>query len=174
MISVSPTEGFGGDIGWSHQRRVALGGVARCVYRRLRQPQRSSPFNFSRGNLQIMGSSSAGTHTRLVATSHRPLHNLSLLLSRHYRRYTITIVVPSYDLCRRIIIIVVLSSSTVSKSQKYRLQYWATRSSVRLFARTVHLFACSALVGLVTHFAALAHSLARSLRCHLNLHALCR
>ena len=26
----------------------------------------------------------------------------------------------------------------VENSQKYRLQYWATRSSVRLFARTAH------------------------------------
>ena len=40
----------------------------------------------------------------------------------------------------------------VDNSQEYRLKYWATRSSVRLFARTAHSFARTA------HF---AHSLAR-------------
>ena len=45
----------------------------------------------------------------------------------------------------------------VDNSQEYRLKYWATRSSVRSFARSVHSFACSALL------ASLARSLVRSL-----------
>ena len=44
-------------------------------------------------------------------------------------------------------------------NQESRQKYWATRSSVRLFARTAHLFACSALC-----CAALTCSLACSLR----------
>ena len=31
-------------------------------------------------------------------------------------------------------------------NQEYRLKYWATRSSVRSFARTAHSFACSGLL----------------------------
>ena len=38
-------------------------------------------------------------------------------------------------------------------NQDYRLKYWATRSSVRSFARTAHSFACSALLALLAHFA---------------------
>ena len=45
-------------------------------------------------------------------------------------------------------------------NQEYRLQYWATRSSVRLFARTAHLFACSALLASLVCSAALSRSLA--------------
>ena len=35
------------------------------------------------------------------------------------------------------------SCTMVENSQEYRLKYWATRSSVRLFARTAHSFARS-------------------------------
>ena len=48
-------------------------------------------------------------------------------------------------------------------NQKYRLKYWATRSSVRSFARTAHSFACSALLALLVRLAALTHLLAHSL-----------
>ena len=51
----------------------------------------------------------------------------------------------------------------VDNSQEYRLKYWATRSSVRSFARTAHLFACSRLLALLAPSAALTRSLARSL-----------
>ena len=34
-------------------------------------------------------------------------------------------------------------TTMVWNKQEYRLQYWATRSSVRSFARTAHSFACS-------------------------------
>ena len=46
---------------------------------------------------------------------------------------------------------------------RYRLKYWATRSSVRSFARTAHSFACSGLLALLAPSAALTCSLARSL-----------
>ena len=52
----------------------------------------------------------------------------------------------------------------VENSQEYRLKYWATRSSVRSFARTARLFACSGLLVLLAPSAALTRSLARSLR----------
>ena len=51
-----------------------------------------------------------------------------------------------------------LPPTMVDNSQEYRLKYWATRSSVRSFARTAHSVACFALL------AALTRSLARSLR----------
>ena len=41
-------------------------------------------------------------------------------------------------------------------------KYWATRSSVRSFARTAHSFACSGLFALLVSSAALTHSLTRS------------
>ena len=41
-------------------------------------------------------------------------------------------------------------------NQKYRLKYWATRSSVRSFARTIHSFACSALFTSLALFRLLA------------------
>ena len=46
-------------------------------------------------------------------------------------------------------------------NQENRLEYWATRSSVRSFARTANLFACSALLASLARSAAL--TLARSL-----------
>ena len=49
-------------------------------------------------------------------------------------------------------------------SQEYRLEYWATRSSICSFARTAHLFACSGLLASLAPSAALTRSLARSLR----------
>ena len=52
----------------------------------------------------------------------------------------------------------------VNNSQKYRLEYWATRSSVRSFARTAHSFACSGLLASLAPSAALTCSLACSLR----------
>ena len=52
----------------------------------------------------------------------------------------------------------------VENSQKYRLQYWATRSSVRSFTRIAHSFACSGLLASLAPSAALTRSLARSLR----------
>ena len=52
------------------------------------------------------------------------------------------------------------NSTMVENSQEYRLKYWATRSSVRSFARTTLSFACS---GLLAPSAALTRSLARSL-----------
>ena len=45
----------------------------------------------------------------------------------------------------------------VDNSQKYRLQYWATRLSVRSFTRTAHSFACFARGLLNAHL--LVHSL---------------
>ena len=42
-----------------------------------------------------------------------------------------------------------------SKKGKNRLQHWATRSSVRSFARTAHLFACSGRLASLTPSAAL-------------------
>ena len=45
-----------------------------------------------------------------------------------------------------------------------RLEYWATRSSVRSFACTAHFFACSGLLASLAPSAALNRSLARSLR----------
>ena len=48
----------------------------------------------------------------------------------------------------------------VQNSQKSRYKYWATRSSVRFFARTAHSFACSILLALLARFA-------RALRCAL-------
>ena len=44
-----------------------------------------------------------------------------------------------------------------------RWKYWATRSSVYLFARTAHSFACSALLAKLTRSIAPTRSLARSL-----------
>jgi len=52
----------------------------------------------------------------------------------------------------------------VDNSQEFRLWYWATRSSVRSFARTAHSFACSGLLASLAPSAALTRSLARSLR----------
>ena len=58
--------------------------------------------------------------------------------------------------------VVAASLRTVGQNnQKYRLKYWATRSSVRSFARTAHSFACSGLLALL---ASSAVFLARSLR----------
>ena len=51
----------------------------------------------------------------------------------------------------------------VQNNQEYRLTYWATRSSVCLFACTAHSFACSALIALLTRSATLIHLPARSL-----------
>ena len=48
-------------------------------------------------------------------------------------------------------------------NQESRLEYWATRSSVRSFARTAHSFACSALVALLACSTALICLLACSL-----------
>ena len=47
----------------------------------------------------------------------------------------------------------------VDNSQEYRLKYWAPCSSVRLFARTAHSFACSGLLASLAPSAALTHSL---------------
>ena len=44
------------------------------------------------------------------------------------------------------------------------IEYWATRLSVRLFARTAHSFACSGLLALLAPSAALTRLLSRSLR----------
>ena len=52
----------------------------------------------------------------------------------------------------------ILHDSVDQINQKPRRKYWATRSSARSFARTAHLFACSALL------AARTHLLTRSLR----------
>ena len=54
-------------------------------------------------------------------------------------------------------------SAMLQNNQEYRRKRWATRSSVRSFARTAHSFACSALLALLAHSAALIHSLPRSL-----------
>ena len=48
-------------------------------------------------------------------------------------------------------------------NQEYRLEYWATRSSARSFARTAQLFACPRLLASLAPYAALTRSLARSL-----------
>ena len=56
-----------------------------------------------------------------------------------------------------------LYQSTVGQiNQEYRLQYWATRSSIRSFPCTAHTFACSRLLALPAPSAALTRSLARS------------
>ena len=49
-------------------------------------------------------------------------------------------------------------------NQEYRLKYWATCSSIRLFAGIAHSFACSALFASLARSAALTRSLARLLR----------
>ena len=54
-------------------------------------------------------------------------------------------------------------NTVVENSQEYRLEYWATRSSVRSFTRTAHLFACSGLLASLAPSAALTRLLARSL-----------
>ena len=51
----------------------------------------------------------------------------------------------------------------VQKDQKSRFKFWATRSSVRSFVRTIHSFACCALLALLARPAALTRSLVRSL-----------
>ena len=50
----------------------------------------------------------------------------------------------------------------VQKSQESRRKYWATCSSIRLFACTAHSFACSLLLALLAHSAALICLIARS------------
>ena len=52
----------------------------------------------------------------------------------------------------------------VENSQEYRLQHWATCSSVRSFARTTHSFACSGQLASLAPSTALTRLLARSLR----------
>ena len=54
--------------------------------------------------------------------------------------------------------------TVVWNRQEWRRKYWATRSSVRSFARTAHSFACSGLLALLAPSAALTRSLPRSLR----------
>merc|ERR1719259_67793 len=54
------------------------------------------------------------------------------------------------QLCHRIM---------VQNNQKSRGKYWATRSSVRSFARTAHSFACSGLLASLAPSAALTRSL---------------
>ena len=56
------------------------------------------------------------------------------------------------------------SSTVVDNSQEYRRKYWATRSSVRSFARTAHSFAWCGLLASIALSAALTRLLARSLR----------
>ena len=51
----------------------------------------------------------------------------------------------------------------VWNKQELRCKYWATRSSVCSFARTVHSFACSRLLASLAPSAALTRSLAHSL-----------
>ena len=51
----------------------------------------------------------------------------------------------------------------VQNSQKYRLQYRATRSSICSFARSAHSFACSGLLASLAPSTALTRLLARSL-----------
>ena len=53
--------------------------------------------------------------------------------------------------------------TVVWNKQESRHKYWATRSSVRLFACTVHFFACFRLLALLAPSAALTRSLACSL-----------
>ena len=43
----------------------------------------------------------------------------------------------------------------VDNSQEYRLENWATRSSIRSFARTAHSFTCSGLLASLAPSAAL-------------------
>ena len=52
----------------------------------------------------------------------------------------------------------------VENREEHRCEYWATRSSVRSFARTAHSFACSGLLASLAPSAALTCSLASSLR----------
>ena len=54
--------------------------------------------------------------------------------------------------------------TVVWNSQESRRKYWATRLSVRSFARTAHSLACSGLLTSLAPSAALTRSLARSLR----------
>ena len=48
----------------------------------------------------------------------------------------------------------------VENSQEYKLKYWATHSSVRLFGCTAHSFACSGQLASLAPSAALTRSLA--------------
>ena len=54
--------------------------------------------------------------------------------------------------------------SRVLSSGQVRAKYWATRSSVRSFARTAHSFACFGLLASLAPSASLPRSLPRSLR----------
>ena len=56
-----------------------------------------------------------------------------------------------------------LSHTMVENRKEHRCKYWATRSSVRSFARTAYSFACSGLLASLAPSAALTRSLARSL-----------
>ena len=49
--------------------------------------------------------------------------------------------------------------TVVQNNQENGLEYWATRTSVRLFARTAHSFACSGLLASFAPSAALTRSL---------------
>ena len=49
-------------------------------------------------------------------------------------------------------------------NQEHRLKYWATRSSVRSFARTAHSFTYFGLLASLAPSAVLTHLLVRSLR----------
>ena len=60
----------------------------------------------------------------------------------------------------------------VQNNQKYKRKFWATCSSDRSFARTVHLFACSALLPSPACSAALIRSLTHS-RAHEKVSAGC-
>ena len=55
------------------------------------------------------------------------------------------------------------SGCTVAQNnQEHRLKYWATRSSIRLFTRTTHLFACYILLASLARSVALIPLLACS------------
>ena len=98
-------------------------------------------------------------HTGRVITIHGSSYAIKCLLSpmilplRHPRHHGAT--APSSSRLQR---------CTVGQNNlEYRLKYWATRSSVRSFARNAHSFACSGLLAALTPFAALTRLLAPSL-----------
>merc|ERR1719334_1541732 len=75
---------------------------------------------------------------------------------------------------RSVLIFLLLKSdcghgTMVDNSQKSRCECWATRSSVRSFAHTAHLFACSGLLASLAPSAALTCSLVRSHRSFVRL-----
>ena len=73
-----------------------------------------------------------------VASSQLKMASLDFFLSPHRHRYSLFFLIP--DCVRKC-----LPYTVGQKNQEYRLEYWATHSSIRSFAHTAHSFACALL-----------------------------